>query len=289
MFSGDDYPCDVFADDINYNEFICFIGFGMLIILSILLLLVYLYVARKYSTIALVTSPFVAGTMIFIGMTDENPVVVVIALAIFITTLIVVLVSKPEPGDEQWPQTLVKCILTSLGLILISATLLVLIGWGPYGYLLFAFFLASIGRYGLISRDTTALYIISTIGASMRQNLPLPMALESAASDCKDKRTLILRRIKKWLIQGYSLSESIKRGYPKCPGYAVAMIAAAERINQLPLAIQAIEADMVTKADERRKIRPVHPLYPVVLMIFMFFMLLGVMIFVMPSFMTALN
>jgi type IV pilus assembly protein PilC len=66
------------------------------------------------------------------------------------------------------------------------------------------------------------------------------------------------------------------------------MIAAAERINQLPLAIQAIEADMMTKADERRKIRPVHPLYPVILMVFMFFMLLGVMTFVMPSFEAAL-
>jgi type IV pilus assembly protein PilC len=84
------------------------------------------------------------------------------------------------------------------------------------------------------------------------------------------------------------LSESIKRGYPKCPGYAVAMIAAAERINQLPLAIQAIEADMITQADERRKIRPVHPLYPVILMGFMFFMLMGVMTFVIPSYQTAL-
>ncbi len=85
------------------------------------------------------------------------------------------------------------------------------------------------------------------------------------------------------------MSQSIRRGYPKCPGYAVAMIAAAERIDQLPLAIGAIEADMITKADERRKIRPVHPLYPVILMVFMFFMLLGVMTFVMPSFQVALH
>jgi type IV pilus assembly protein PilC len=122
----------------------------------------------------------------------------------------------------------------------------------------------------------------------MRQNLPLSMALESAVGGRADKRSRILNQIQKWLVQGYSLSESIKRGYPKCPGYAVAMIAAAERINQLPLAIQAIEADMLTKADERRKIRPVHPLYPVILVVFMFFMLLGVMTFVIPSFETAL-
>jgi type IV pilus assembly protein PilC len=67
------------------------------------------------------------------------------------------------------------------------------------------------------------------------------------------------------------------------------MIAAAERIDQLPFAIQAIEADMMAKADERRKIRPVHPLYPVILMVFMFFMLLGVMTFVIPQFKMALQ
>jgi type II secretory pathway component PulF len=262
----------------------------MLIIIMILLLIIYLYLGWKYPAIALVTCPFVAGVMIFIGVEDENITVTLIAIAMFAATLSVVMISKPEPGDERWPQQLVKCVIISLGLILISAALLVLIGWGGgYGYLLFALFFASIGRYGLISRDTTALYVISTIGSSMRQNLPLPMALESAARDCKDKHSLILQRIKKWLIQGYSLSESIKRGYPKCPGYAVAMISAAERIEQLPDAIQAIKEDMMAKSEEHRKIRPVHPLYPVILMVFTFFMLLGVVTFVMPSFVTAVD
>jgi type II secretory pathway component PulF len=118
----------------------------------------------------------------------------------------------------------------------------------------------------------------------MRQNLPLPMAIESAAGGRKDRRSITLQRIQKWLVQGYSLSQSIKRGYPKCPGYAVAMIAAAERIDQLPLAIGAIEADMVTRADESRKIRPVHPLYPVVVMSFTLFILLFIMHFVIPQF-----
>jgi len=260
----------------------------MLVIITILVLACYTYLGRKYPTIALVTSPFVAGSLILFGIVDENIPVVVIAPGIFIITIIVVLLSKPEPGDELWPQLLVKYILASFGLVLLSVVLLFLVGWGGYGSLLFAFFLAAIGRYGLISRDTTSLYIISTIGSSIRQNLPLPMALESAASGRSDMRSLILQRIKSWLTQGYSLSESIKRGYPKCPGYAVAMIAASERINQLPLAIQAIEEDMVAKADERRKIRPVHPLYPVLLMVFMFFILLGLMTFVIPSFEAAL-
>jgi type IV pilus assembly protein PilC len=62
------------------------------------------------------------------------------------------------------------------------------------------------------------------------------------------------------------------------------MIAAAERINQLPLAIKSIEADMVARADESKKIRPIHPLYPVILIAFTLFILLCVMTFVIPQF-----
>jgi type IV pilus assembly protein PilC len=236
-----------------------------------------------------VTSPFVAGSLILFGAVDENMPVVVIAPGIFIITIIVVLLSKPEPDDEQWPQLFAKWILIIFVFLLLSVTLGAAFGpLGVSGIVFFAFLAGSVVVYGLTSRLATDTYVVSTIGSIMRQNLPLSMALESAVGGRADKRSRILNQIQKWLVQGYSLSESIKRGYPKCPGYAVAMIAAAERINQLPLAIQAIEADMLTKADERRKIRPVHPLYPVILVVFMFFMLLGVMTFVIPSFETAL-
>ena len=248
-----------------------------------------MYLGWKYPAIALVTSPFVAGTMIFIGVADQNTAIVVISPGIFIITIIAVLFSKPESDSEQWPKTCVKWVLGIFLILLLMVVMGAAFGTlGMIGIMFFVLLVGSIIAYGLTSRHATDAYIISTIGSSMRQNLPLSMALESAAGGRADNRSRILHRIKKWLVQGYSLSESIKRGYPKCPGYAVAMIAAAERINQLPLAIQAIEADMVAKADERRKIRPVHPLYPVILMVFMFFLLLGLMAFVIPSFETAL-
>jgi len=261
----------------------------MLIVITLLVLTCYIYLGWKYPTIALVTSPFIAGSLILFGVVDGNTAVVVIAPGIFIITIITILLSKPEPGDEQWPQVFAKWILIIFVLLLLLVTLSVAFGFlGVSGIVLFVIFIGSIIAYAFTSRLATDTYVISTIGSIMRQNLPLSMALESAASARADKHSRILNQIQKWLIQGYSLSESVKRGYPKCPGYAVAMIAAAERINQLPLAIQAIEADMVTKADERRKIRPVHPLYPVILMVFMFFMLLSVMTFVIPAFETAL-
>jgi len=262
----------------------------MLIIITIVLLLVYLYLGWKYPIIALVTSPFVAGTMIFTGAADENTATVVIAPGIFIIAIIAVLLSKPESDSEQWPKKCAKWILGIFALLLLLIIMGAIIG--PFfisGIMFFILLVGSIIAYGLTSRHATDTYVISTIGSSMRQNLPLPMALESAASGSNDNRSRILNGIQKWLVQGYSLSESIRRGYPSCPGYALSMIAAAERIGQLPRAIHAIEVDMVAKADEHRKIRPVHPAYPLILMVFTFFILLSVMTFVIPSFKAALE
>jgi len=261
----------------------------MLLIIAILVLAVYIYLGFKEPAIALVTSPVVALTMVLIG-TLENSGVVVIAPFIFFATLIAVLMSKREPGSEQWPQRLAKWILIIFLFLLLSVTAAVVFGpLGVAGFIFFILFMSLIIAYTLTSRHATAAYVISTIGSSMRQNLPLPMALESAAGGRADSRSIILQRIQKWLVQGYSLSESIKRGYPKCPGHAMAMIAAAERIDQLPLAIGAIEADMTAKANERRRIRPVHPLYPVIVMGFTLFILLSVMKFVIPQFKSVLE
>ncbi len=262
----------------------------MLITIAIILLVAYAYLGWKWPGVALVTSPFVAGVLIVIAGTGEDIAAACIAPLIFVATLIAVLLSRREPDAERWPQAIAKWILIILVLLLALVTMTAVFGpLGVIGIVLVFMFFGSIIAYGLTSRHATAAYVISTIGSSMRQNLPLPMALESAASGLSDSRSRILNGIKKWLVQGYSLSESIKRGYPKCPGYAVGMIAAAERIDQLPYAIKAIEDDMVTKADERRKLRPVHPLYPALLMIFMFLVLLSLMTFVIPQFKSVLT
>lgn len=262
----------------------------MIIAIALLLLVIYIYLGLKMPAVALVTSPFVAGVMLVIGIADENVWVMVEAFCIFFITLLAVRTSKREPGSEQWPQICAKWILIISFLLLVMAAAGVVFGpLGATGFILFILFITSIIAYSLTSRLATAAFVISTIGSSMRQNLPLPMALESAARGLTDNRSIILNRIKQWLIQGYPLSESIRRGYPKCPGHAMAMIAAAERIGQLPWAIRALEADMVAKADDRRKIRPVHPFYPVILMVITFFILSGVMLGVIPQFKDALT
>lgn len=266
------------------------IGQGMKII-AVLVALLFLYaiLGFKKPGIALITSPIVCFLVACAGVFTETLEAVLYAPVIFVTTLAVVSMSRREPDSEEWPQKWAKRILIGLVFLLFFATAAAVFGpLGIIGSVFFALFITLVISYALTSRQATAAYVLSTIGSSMRQNLPLPMALESAASGQTDKRAKILTGINKWLVQGYSLSESLKRGFPKCPSYAVAMIAAAERINQLPLAIKAIEEDMAVKTDERRKIRPVRLLYPVILISFMFIMVLGLMQSVIPKFQSAI-
>jgi type II secretory pathway component PulF len=67
------------------------------------------------------------------------------------------------------------------------------------------------------------------------------------------------------------------------------MISAAERIDQLPFAIGSIEADMVAKADEKKRIKTVGASYPVILIVAMFLIVLALMTFVIPQFSTVLT
>ena len=261
----------------------------MLEVIAIIVLVLYIYLGYKEPAIALVTSPFVALTIAFVG-TLEDSMAIIIAPFMFLGTVMAVSISKREPETERWPQIWAKWILIIFIFLLLSVIVGVIFGYaGVVGSVFFILFISSIIAFFVTSRYATAAYVLSTIGASMRQNLPLPMALESAAASRADKRSMILQRIKKWLVQGYSLSESIKRGYPKCPSHAVAMITAAERIDQLPLAIGAIEADIAAKADESRRIRPVHPFYPVIVIGITFLILMSIIKFVIPQYKSVLE
>ena len=261
----------------------------MFAIIAVIILLLCIILAFKRPGTALVLLPVVCVLLGCAAVFRESVENMLFVPLIFIVTLLAVLMTRREPGSEEWPQKCAKWMLITFIFFLLLVTLG--LTFGPLsiiGFLFFIMFIGSVVAYGLTSQHATVAYVISTIGSSMRQNLPLPMALESAASGRTDHRSRILRGIQRWLVQGYSLSESIRRGYPKCPGSILAMIAAAERIDQLPPAIKSIEADMVAKADESRKIRPVHAFYPVILLVFMCFVVFGFMWRVFPHFHTVL-
>jgi type II secretory pathway component PulF len=266
----------------------------MSIAIAILFMVVYAMLGLKKPGVALITSPIVC-VLLGVGVLADSPDTILLAPAIFLVTLIAILVGKREPEMGQWPHLAAKLILIGLCALLFLVTISVLLFAGAAGFIILILFIGGTVFIGVLislavgHRRATAAIVLSTIGSSVRQNLPLPMALESAANGRDDSRAHILRSIRKWLVQGYSLSESIKRGYPRCPGYALAMIASAERFNQVPAALKALEADMASRADERRRLKPVHPWYPIAIIVFTLFILSGFMTFVLPQFKSVLE
>jgi type IV pilus assembly protein PilC len=203
---------------------------------------------------------------------------------IFFATLIIAAFG-PRRDGSNWPRILARRLLIVCALILLTVGAFAAFGvWGGFGLIFVQLFIGAVIGAFSTSEFARSSYVITTIGASMRQNLPLPMALEMAAVGQDNKRADILRNIKKWLIEGYPLSESMRRGYTKCPAYITAMVAAGERIGQVPHAIIALEQDLVAKAGADKKVRHVPLLYPPLVLVIMFIFMLFMVTFIVPKF-----
>jgi len=264
------------------------------IITSVSILLLYAIFAYKWPKFAFVTLPIPVAVLVLleslIFVDDETSIfaAAIASVTIFLTTLFIIIIreNRFHPKPNRLITTIAKWILflvLVVGLLPFACGIL----FGPAGILAYIFLLLIIGSifsFSYASMHATTSFIFTTIGSSIRQNLPLPMALESAATGLKDHRSKVLLNIRKWLVEGYSLSEALKRGYPQCPGYALTTIAATEKINQLPSAIQAIEADLKAKSDQSNRLQPIHPLYPVIVIAYEFFLVLTLMKFVVPRF-----
>lgn len=278
-------PCDVSANDTDSQWSKCLTDVWIMLFFTVaILLFICAVLGFTKPRLGLIASPLLAIAFGVLAVALEDEYFIIAAPVIFFVGLAGVCWSN-NTGSAAWPRIIAKSIFAACGVVFLVVLGFALFGQGGLlGLVIFLLFGGAVISAVLTSRFATAAYVISTISASMRQNLPLPMALESAAAGRSDKRAMILLRIKNWLVEGYSLSESIKRGYPKCPGYAVSLIAAGEEINQLPQAVKAIEADMLAKIDQSRKIQPVSQSYPTILLFFMFFIVLFLMTFVFPMY-----
>ena len=201
--------------------------------------------------------------------------------------LLTVAVTAFTPKSEyaSWPRKISRWILTICLLIIFSLIgLLIMSRGGSFGLLFVVMFISSVIGAMITSEMAKATFVITTIGSSMRQNLPLTMALEMTAAGRKDKRGEILRNIKKWLIEGYPLSEAMKRGYPRCPASVSTMVAAGEKIGQVPQAIAALEQDLVARAHKNKKVRHFPTLYPPLILFMIFIVVVFLMVIIMPKF-----
>ncbi|MEN6424390.1 MAG: type II secretion system F family protein [Phycisphaerales bacterium] len=257
--------------------------------------LAYLYLAWKKPVVAFSMLPIVITFLVYVAAQTDSPEIDVVAVFLFLLTLMVVAATGWERQSRQWFHWGAWYLLVGIVGTLVMGVLLAGIHSLGTGYPLVVIFIASglvifasLINYGVTSRHTRAVNVFSFLAASMRQNLPLPMALDCAATGDSSETGVILRGIKMWLVKGCSLADAVRRGYAQCPSGALAMIAAGEGIGQLPAALRAIEADVKCQTVGPRRLRPIHPFYPVLVIAFILFLMVGVMTFVLPRLDTAL-
>ena len=230
----------------------------MFLTITIFILTLYVFLGFKTPRFAIITLPIVGSILIIIAAGHELFAPLIVSLCIFPATLISILFMRHEddviPWPKKWAKSIIIIILSLLSLVAFSIAVSSLAGAyiGVFMAILIGFWIG----VNVTQRNATIAFVISTIGASMRQNLPLPMALRSASENIKYKPSEILRQISKWLIEGYSLSESIKRGFRKCPARITALIEAGEKAGQVPQIMESIEKDLLEKAIDNKRIKP---------------------------------
>ena len=264
----------------------------MWIIALLVILVLYLYLAKTRPGLAFLTSALPCLFFSFCFAVNEqyffNSDAIVLATLILImpvTLAAIIFLHRNEEKDHWtvvWSRWIFIFLIYAAQLIILTAI------FRPLGPIIWVIIISFHIRYKSATRYANTLGIISTIGVAIRQNLPLATALETASSKKQDKQSRVLRGISRWLTQGYSLSESISRGYPKCPSEILAIITVSEKIGQLPQTIRTIEADMIAKTDETKRVQPALLTYPLVVLAAAFVIMMGLSIFIMPIFMVVL-
>jgi type II secretory pathway component PulF len=144
--------------------------------------------------------------------------------------------------------------------------------------------IALLPRYFMVSRRTLVLHVMSVLRACTQRNLPLAPCLRAEATASTGRRRSVLSAIADQLEAGEPLSEALRIGCPQAPGSAVALIAEAETVNQMPQAIEAIHEHLEVDQRETHKIQPVNPAYPPVVIAFLVLLLGSLSYYVIPKF-----
>ncbi|OHB56519.1 MAG: hypothetical protein A2Y07_09360 [Planctomycetes bacterium GWF2_50_10] len=256
----------------------------MLLLISLILLVLLIYLAVKTPGIALIASVISTAFLFASALYIEDVPGLIAAPLILLVTLITIISENRRRELDQWPQRCAKPLLiffVIVAMVILSASFGIVMFY--FGFLLILMTIAFVAVLST-SRLSITSEVVATLAACTRQNMPLATAVEFASDRSKTEQSRTLRRISKWLSEGYSVTDSIKHGFARCPGYVLSMISAAEPINQLPQMLASLQQDLAEKAAQSRRLQPIHPLYPAMLLVIIFFILSGLMYFVIPKF-----
>lgn len=267
-------------------------------LLVILLPIGYWVFSRYVPRLALLLMPFVCALLIGVGLLQQSTVEIVGSLAILLITPLTILYRRDAQlwcSALRWQGTLY--FLFAVVLVLHFLTLLValaILDWVELALgLLFVSVVAvlalSIYRHSQL-RQSVACNVFSTLGTCIQQKLPLSTALDMAADAYRGPTAQVLRRINHWLSSGTTLTQALTHGYPRCPVFALASVAAAEPVNQLAEAFDSLRADL-QRARVHRNLNHVDGgfIYPFTVLAIAGIITFGLMTFVMPQFVSILE
>jgi type IV pilus assembly protein PilC len=247
----------------------------------------YAWWAWKRPGWALGCLPLASAAIVRYGATGSNDTAsltsfVSAAMIVLETVLIVRFGPTPNEYEQPWYKTVTQIINTLVGYSLFLVVMVLVFQY--FGPVLFVFIVTGIFHYKQLRRHSILMDVIGAISMAIRQNLPLPMAMNLDAGHRNNKTARVMRAIVHFLTQGYPLSQALQKGYPRCPADIASAIAAGEAINQLPRIIESVEADLMEKMDNSQKVRPVNPLYPAIVFVLVAVVGMGLMIFIVPTF-----
>lgn len=267
--------------------------------ISALVVTIWTVLSGKRPRLALLTLPAAAGIILMTGLMmsiearDEGFLFSVAVTWTILTVLVNLLILAGTPYDHAagrypWPRTWARGILISAGYLLLLVILLGL--FNLFGLIFFALFLAGAFRFQKTGRYANVMEILSAISHCVRRGLPLPMALHTAAQNHPHAKTAkVMQSISHWLVQGLPLSEAVRNGWPRVPLEVVTTIEAAEKVSQLPQALESLEKDLAERVDDYKQVRPVHPFYPLIVIAAAFLVIMGLFIFILPTFAEVLS
>ncbi|HPC65428.1 MAG TPA: type II secretion system F family protein [Anaerohalosphaeraceae bacterium] len=185
-----------------------------------------------------------------------------------------------------WPIIWARWLL----IIILALNFLFLLLWGfqVVGILLFCLFTGAVWQAVQAARFARSFEIISTLTLCVRQNLPLAMAIKTAAQHSKKSVKSILERITHWLVQGYPLSEALRKGWPQAPAHLTAALYAGEQIGQLPQTLETLLADQSEKA-WTKQYQSNWLIYPAAVLVLIILITSGLLTFVFPVFLEVIT
>lgn len=138
---------------------------------------------------------------------------------------------------------------------------------------------------GTAARSRRAMMVVSYLGQATRLNLPLHRMLEAATASESGAMSMRLTQVRTLLAQGMPVGDALRAAVPELPRREASIIAASERIGQLPRGLHRVMSERQlrlqrTAVDDWTFYRA----YPLVMIVTLTAVVGVVSIFILPKF-----